>query len=70
MSSPLSRLPLVVAYLARRTAGASLLLAEQVGVTVFPSTPPDAAVNGWAAGYAAGTRDALPDGPSLAATAP
>jgi len=67
--SPLSRFPWAVAYLARRTAGASLLMAERVGVVVFPSTPPDPVVSGWAAGYAAGTLDALQDGPQLTASA-
>jgi hypothetical protein len=61
---------LAVTYVARRTAGVSLLLAERVGVAVFPSTPPDALVSGWAAGYAAGTNDALPPTPSLVATTP
>jgi hypothetical protein len=57
-------------YVARRTAGVSLLLAERVGVAVFPSTPPDALVSGWAAGYVAGTSDALTETSSLVATAP
>jgi hypothetical protein len=68
MSSPLSRLPWAVTYLARRTAGASLALAEQVGVAVFPSNPPGGIQGGWAAGYAAGSLDALPVEPLAAAT--
>ena len=70
LMSSLSRLPWAVAYLARRTAGASLMLAETVGVAAFPSRPPaDLALSGWAAGYAAGSTDALPDG-SLVTTTP
>jgi hypothetical protein len=69
MSSPLSRVPWAVSYVARRTAGVSLLLAERVGVAVFPSAPPDPVTSGWAAGYAAGTLDALTEAPSLVATA-
>ena len=70
MSSPLSRVPWAVSYVARRTAGASLLVAERVGIAVFPSNPPDTLVTTWAAGYAAGTADALPERPALVATAP
>ena len=66
MSSPLFRVPLAVTYVARRTAGVSLLLAERVGVAVFPSSPPDALVSGWAAGYVAGTSDALTEAPLIA----
>lgn len=70
MSSPLSRVPWALTYAARRTAGVTVLLAERVGVAVFPSNPPDALLSGWAAGYAAGSLDPSPDVPSLAVTAP
>ena len=66
MLSSWSRVPWSVTYLARRTAGVSLLLAEQVGVTLFPSAPPRE--EAWAAGYAAATRSALDDVDVLAAT--
>jgi len=59
MPSPWSHLPWSITYLARRTAGITAALAEQVGVAVFPSQPPREA--SWAAGYAAGVLDALDD---------
>lgn len=59
MPTPWSRLPWSVTYLARRTAGVTAVLAEQVGVAVFPSRPPRD--ESWTAGYAAGVLDALDD---------
>ena len=66
---PLYLFPRSLGYLARRTAGASLLLAEQVGVTVFPSAPATLYPHGWAAGYAAGVFDALDEPAAPVATA-
>ena len=69
MPSPWLPVPWPVSYLARRTAAVAVRLAEEVGVTVFPSAPPLSALEGgWAAGYAAGTLDALEDTPLTVAT--
>lgn len=62
MVTQLSRLPWSVTYLTRRAAGASLLFAEQIGVTFFPSAPPRE--QAWTAGYLAGAREAS-DEPAL-----
>ncbi|HUR14927.1 MAG TPA: hypothetical protein VM097_10610 [Mycobacteriales bacterium] len=70
MLSPLFHVPWALTYVARRGAGASLLLAERVGVAVFPSTPPDVLMGSWAAGYAAGTLAAFDEAQPVAAAAP
>lgn len=59
MPSSLSRLPWSVTYLARRTAGVTAVLAEQLGAAAFPSRPHRQ--GDFAAGYAAGVLDALGD---------
>ncbi len=60
--------PRSLGYLARRTVGASVLLADRVSAAVFPSVPPAAkGPEGWAAGYAAGVLDAFDEpAPALA----